>query len=276
MQHSEDHSTDRLGQKLKRARLRLKLTYRDVEQASQKIADRRKNPEFAIALSRLADIENKGTVPTIYRIYTLAAVYRLDLDEILGWYGIPRAALVSDAMQVEMDETHPLRMVPRGTMARAAKSAEEATFRQTTFLTHLVRNVGTLPLQLLSNLDLKKHRYGFIGMEDWSMHPVLRPGSLVLIDDRKRKIALSGWTSEYDRPIYFLEHREGYSCGWCDLQDDRLILQTHPASHQKPRMFAYPYEIDVLGQVVGVAMSLASGSRRSVRGATTPAPSQGQ
>src|SRR4051812_13006004 len=98
MPHSEDHSTDRPAEKLKRARVRLKLTYRDVELASQKIARRRGNPAFAIALSRLADIENKGTLPTVYRIYTLAAIYRLDFDEVLDWYGIPRRLLSGDAL----------------------------------------------------------------------------------------------------------------------------------------------------------------------------------
>ena len=67
------------GQKLRRARERLNLRYRDVEEASLRIAERRKNPEFVIALSRLADIENKGTLPTLYRLYSLCAIYRLDL-----------------------------------------------------------------------------------------------------------------------------------------------------------------------------------------------------
>ena len=43
------------------SRERLNLRYRDVEEASHRIADRHKNDEFSIALSRLADIENKGT-----------------------------------------------------------------------------------------------------------------------------------------------------------------------------------------------------------------------
>ncbi len=84
---------ERAGEKLKRTRERLKLTFRDVEQASQEIAFRHGNDEFAIALSRLADIENKGTLPTIYRIYTLCAIYRLDYDEVLQWYGIPKDLL---------------------------------------------------------------------------------------------------------------------------------------------------------------------------------------
>jgi len=76
---------ERPGEKLKKARERLKLTYRDVEKASQQVAERRGSDEFAIALSRLADIEHKGTVPTIFRLYTLCAVYRLNFSEVLGW-----------------------------------------------------------------------------------------------------------------------------------------------------------------------------------------------
>lgn len=86
---------ERAGEKLKRIRERLNLTFRDVEQASQQIAGRMGNPEFIIALSRLADIENKGTVPTIYRLYTLCAIYRLDFAEILAWYGAPLDRLAS-------------------------------------------------------------------------------------------------------------------------------------------------------------------------------------
>ena len=63
-----DHIMERPGEKLKKARERLKLTYRDVERAGQQVAERRGSDEFAIALSRLADIEHKGTVPTIFRL----------------------------------------------------------------------------------------------------------------------------------------------------------------------------------------------------------------
>src|SRR5437016_1936158 len=97
---------DRAGEKLKRVRDRLKLTYRDVEQASQKIAERHESDEFAIALSRLADIENKGTVPTIFRVYSLCAIYRLDFDEVLRWYGVPRNQLYSEAMRIGLPQTH--------------------------------------------------------------------------------------------------------------------------------------------------------------------------
>ena len=102
------------GQRLKRARERLNLRYRDVEEASLKIAERHKNEEFIIALSRLSDIENKGTVPTIFRLYSLAAIYRLDLTEILGWYGVEANELATDATSVQHEQTHAIGFTGEG------------------------------------------------------------------------------------------------------------------------------------------------------------------
>jgi len=63
----QDNNTDAAGLRLRRARERLNLKFRDVEQASQLIAERRGNPEFVILISRLSDIENQGTLPSLYR-----------------------------------------------------------------------------------------------------------------------------------------------------------------------------------------------------------------
>src|SRR5580692_4515941 len=84
-------------ERLKRVRDRLTLTIRDVEEASRKIASRHKNDEFVIGLSRLSEIENKGTVPTIYRLYSLCSIYRLDVTDVLEWYGVDTGELGADA-----------------------------------------------------------------------------------------------------------------------------------------------------------------------------------
>ncbi len=122
-----------------------------------------------------------------------------------------------------------------------------------------------MPLSFLNDLDLRHYRYGFIGFDDWSMYPVLHPGSLVAIDQNKRKIAAGGWTNELDRPIYFLEHRSGYLCGWCSAIGESIVVQPHPASHQQPVIFASDAGMDIVGQVTGVAMLLDSRKRRSTR-----------
>ena len=264
---------ERAGEKLKRAREALKLTFRDVEQASQEIAFRRGSDEFAVPLSRLADIENKGTLPTIYRIYTFCAIYRLDFDEVLRWYGVPRELLNSEAMQIRHDETHAIGFSDPGPLTFPQPAEFSIDLANTTFLSYLIRRWGRMPLSFLNGLEMREHRYGFVGLEDWSMYPVLQPGSLLMIDEGRRKIALGGWTNEFDRPIYFLEHRGGCLCGWCSMADGRLMVQPHPASHLQPRSFNYPSEIDVIGQVTGVAMAFEQKKRRHSRSAAVPVKS---
>jgi transcriptional regulator with XRE-family HTH domain len=75
--------------RLRQARERLGLTYRDVEGASYELAARRGRPDFIIHISRLADFENRGVVPGLHKLYTLAALYRLNPLELFRWYDVP-------------------------------------------------------------------------------------------------------------------------------------------------------------------------------------------
>ena len=120
-------------------------------------------------------------------------------------------------------------------------------------------------MSLLNGFDLKEHRYAFIGLEDWTMYPLIQPGSLVLIDESRRKIVNAGWTTEFERPIYFLEHRGGFACGWCTVNGAQLVMQPHPASMCLAEVYPYPEDVEVLGQVTGVAMRLDQGKRRRAR-----------
>src|SRR5262245_52660768 len=192
------------GEKLKRVRDRLNLTIRDVEEATRRIANRRRNDEFVVGLSRLSEIENKGSVPTLYRLYSLCAVYRLDLLEALEWYGINIGELPKDAIAAESTRTHPIGFAAtHGDVQFPLALDPGIDIRHTTFLSRLVQRWGKLPLSLLNGLDLKDHRYAYVGTDDWFMHPLIQPGSLVLIDESRRKPLSAGWTSEFERPIYF-------------------------------------------------------------------------
>jgi transcriptional regulator with XRE-family HTH domain len=259
---------DRAGIRLKQVREKLGLTYRDVERSSQDIAERHHNDEYAIALSRLADIENKGTVPTIFRLYSLCAIYRLDFNETLRWYGVNVEALPSEALRIPLESTHAIHFNSPGPFLVPDAIEKEIDFTRTTFLGQMLRRWGKNGLGFLNSSEARQHRYGLIGLDDWSMHPVLHPGSLVLIDEARRRIASGGWNSELDRPIYFVEHRDGYRCGWCFEHGEALLVQSHPSSLVAPAFFAAG-EYDVLGQVMGVAMLLESRKRRPLRNASS-------
>src|SRR4029077_4532757 len=90
LQSPEFHPTMSIfaGQQLRHLREGLGLTLRDVETASAEIAARHANQEFFIPFSRLSEIETKGLLPSIFRIYTLAAIYRCDYRTICAWYDV--------------------------------------------------------------------------------------------------------------------------------------------------------------------------------------------
>jgi transcriptional regulator with XRE-family HTH domain len=251
------------GQKLKRIRESLGLKYREVEDASARIAEVRGNEEFIVSLSRLSDIENKKTLPTMYRMYSLCAIYRLEMIDVLSWYGITLDTLPGDATLVELPRTHAVFFQPEEGSIQVPLALDPGIdMKQTFFLSRMIQKWGRIPLMLLNNLDLRSYRYGFIGTEDWSMYPLIPPGSLVVIDESRRRVINSGWSSEFERPIYFLEHREGYACCWCFLRDGHLTLQPHPSSLCDAESYEYPGEIEVVGQVTQVAMTLDPAQRR--------------
>jgi transcriptional regulator with XRE-family HTH domain len=84
---------DAPGQSLRRWRERLGLTLRDVHRVSVVIAARHRNLRLVMSPSRLSDIETKGIIPNIYRVYTLALTYHRDPREILLLYGLNRSNL---------------------------------------------------------------------------------------------------------------------------------------------------------------------------------------
>jgi hypothetical protein len=71
--------------RLKRVWERLTLAYSDGERASRGTAVRRGRSDFQISLSRLADIDNRRSIPRIFRLFTLSAIYHLNLYEVMRW-----------------------------------------------------------------------------------------------------------------------------------------------------------------------------------------------
>lgn len=250
------------GGMLKETRLRLNLRYRDVEEASHQIARLHGNDEFIIALSRLADIENKGTLPSIYRLYSLCVIYRLELKEVLGWYQVPVDSIREDALICRQPSTHlfppEIRTPEHALEFPPEPPLEAAVLPSPTTRSTAYADCGPaeswLARSVMGALPKKSMRLGMIGEQDYSMSPIIPPGSVVMIDDRRKRVARSGWTSEVDRPIYFLETREGYLCRWCMVQELDLIAIPHPSSNLPPQKYHYPAEVDVVGEVVGVAM----------------------
>ncbi|HVJ05565.1 MAG TPA: helix-turn-helix transcriptional regulator [Candidatus Saccharimonadales bacterium] len=78
------------GELMRELRKQRHLVLRDVTEATRRIAEAQNNEEYAISPGRLSEVENKGVVPGIFRLYALSVVYQVELRELLSYFGIPR------------------------------------------------------------------------------------------------------------------------------------------------------------------------------------------
>jgi len=245
------------GQRLRALRETLGYRMRDVELASSQIAQRFDSEEFAIPPSRLSDIETKGIVPSIFRLYSFAAIYRREYRELLSFYGLELDDISADISFGHPQKSHLSKALSNVTQVRMPTRLDPGfSLEKTTDLRRAIEQWGTVPMAYLELFADDRYTYGYIGSEDFTMYPILQPGSFVQVDESKNKVGQGIWHSEFERPIYFVEMREGFTCCWCSMRRDSIVLQPHPLSPVSVRVFRYPQEAEVLGQVIGVAMRL--------------------
>jgi len=252
--------TFRAGERLKQLRQQLGLTTREVADRSRKIAEGEASEEFALSHARLIQIENNESTPSIYKLFTLSAIYGRSFTELVSLYldlgrlaGYRLSVCLAATHEVSLEsysESHPVQFPVRFDPGFHAG--------KTGLLSRLVEEWGEIPVAALEALNIRKQRYGFIGLEDFTMFPLLRPGSFVQIDDQQKPQAHVPYRSEHERPIWFLELRTGYLCSWCELLRDRLVSIPHPLSPCRTQEFSYPNEAEIVGRVTAVAARLVN------------------
>jgi transcriptional regulator with XRE-family HTH domain len=245
------------GPALRMMREKLGLTMRDVETASEKLARKHGNEEYFVPISRLSDVETKGVTPSIYRLYSLAVIYRTTLREMLRLYSVEVDFSISDFESSSPPRSHLSAALGRATVAQMPVRMDPSFDpRKTLNFSRVIEEWGTVPLVYLEQLSKTGFTYGYIGTEDLTMYPILPPGSFIQVDESRNRVTEGPWRSEYERPIYFVETRDEHVCCWCTVTQEEIILQPHPLSPVSARVLQYPEDAEVIGQVVGVAMKL--------------------
>lgn len=261
------------GERLKALRESLGLTTRHVEEKSEQIAKENHSREYYISHAWVTDIENGKFTPSIYKFFTFSAIYHRKFSEVASFYGLRIGDLTRYLTRIGVPKTH---LLDSGADLETEKVSFPVQFKpgfqleRTNLLARVVEKWDQIPVGFLQHLDLHKSMYGYIGLEDYTLFPLIRPGSLVQIDATQRKISAEKWKTEFDRPIYFVELRKGYVCSWCQVDRGQLIVIPHPHSHQDIQRFDYPSQAEIVGRVTGVAMRIVGGtearSKEPVRG----------
>ena len=250
----------RPGEQLKDIRSHLGITTRDVTEKSQRIAESEGNEEFCISNAWLTQIENTEATPSIYKLYSISTIYHLKFSDLLLLFGVDLQKIGKHQLSMPLENTHLTNIEVNDkdqTVTFPVRFDHGFNLARTSLLSRMVELWGEIPISLVQHLDLRHNHYGYIGLQDYTLFPLLRPGSFVQIDERLRKVRNFKWRSEFDRPIYFVELREGYACSWCELQGNQLLLVPHPLSPCSIRQFLYGTDAEIVGQVTGIAMRIA-------------------
>ena len=228
------------GRTLKSLRNRRNITVREVEQASRRIADVKGDKRFCVSNGWLAQLENGDSEPSIWKLFSLSVIYRADLLDLLRLYNID----VDEKEKYEpVADPYLTQLIPHNGNGNEALEISFPPDRSATGLNFTHSANGD---------DCARHIiYGHLGLADFTMYPMVRPGALLQIDTSQTKLVTNPWRNEYERPIYFIELRGAYACGWCELQGNQLLIIPHHSPFASVRRFHYPREAEIVGRVVG-------------------------
>lgn len=237
------------GQRLKTLRNNRNITVRDVEQASRRIADVKGDKRFCISNGWLAQLENGVSEPSICKLFSLSVIYRANFLDLIRLYIVD----VDDKEKYEPVADPSLTQLISNSNNGNGHSAAGVSYLHDQLSTGLMSELKATNATQLAVCEARAPGivYAHLGSAEFTMYPLIRPNALLKIDTTQNKPAPVGWRNEYERPIYFIELREAYTCGWCELQGNQLLIIPHHSSPASVRRFTYPREAEIVGRVIG-------------------------
>lgn len=221
----------------------------DVERITRAVADAKGNSDFYISHSTLADIE-AGSIPSIYKLFSLAVCLKLPLNELLIPFGIDPDQLAtyednsgSEALTLQAAPASPPAFRFQLNFDTSLSTVE------TTLLRLQPKDLEHLPYFFRARTDPVRYRYAVIGSKDDGMADLLPSRSLVEIDTAQNAVQVFPWRMLRERPIYLVWHSGGHACRWCQVDGKELTLLPHPLSSQLARRYRMPSEATVVGRV---------------------------
>ena len=237
------------SQKLKTLRNNRNITVREVEQASRRIAEVKGDKRFFISNGWLAQLENGVSEPSICKLFSLSVIYHVNFIDLLRLYNVD----VDDKQKYEsVAEPHLTQLITDNNNGHGG-SLSAIPVASAELSTSLIPEVELMKAPQFSGGEdhVPSIIYGHLGLADFTMYPMIRPGALLKIDTSQNKPTSVSWRNEYERPIFFIELREAYACGWCELQGNQLLIIPHHSSPTSIRRFTYPREAEIVGRVIG-------------------------
>jgi hypothetical protein len=105
-----------------------------------------------------------------------------------------------------------------------------AVLNHPTSATHRLLTIWSdVPLLLMLDIDWKRGPLVIVGLSDYMMSPLYPPGTLLQLNPKSKTIIDGEW-SEFERPVYLIEHRDKFYCCYAQHRGESVLLVPHSES----------------------------------------------
>lgn len=241
---------ERLGTLLRSIRTEWGLSLREVKDRTELLAKQWGSPRYASSFSHLAKLELGQHDMRVSTLISLSHIYSKRPETLVD------ACLPPEYPMPVFDPLEGPNSTVLITEGRLYERAERLLP-----MTGLSPKIPESTALVANEMNSHRNRYrkAIVGRKDRYLYPMIRPGAIITVDTHQRAIAShKEWTNEFDRPIYLLYTRNGYVCGWCQLTEGetRLNVVSHVMAKLDVLPLAYGKDVEVVGRVVAVSMSL--------------------
>jgi transcriptional regulator with XRE-family HTH domain len=209
-------SSPEAGSWLRAKRERLHLPVRKVQDLSLAIAKEKGDMDYYVSRSWISDIENGKFKPGVQKLYSLSLIYQCDWNEVVTRFQIPLPGVLRDQEHILLPHTH-LIEVPGGTAQTIEiplDLRDKVRLEHTNLMSRIFERWGEIPIPFLQWMDLRNGVYAYIGKEDYTLYPVIRPSSIVQSTPgrtgSRRSPGTTNMTAPGSRPMAFLGYPRGH------------------------------------------------------------------
>jgi len=241
-----------LGNLILNAMSLLRLSYKDIVSASERLAAVHKNPDMRIGKSTLGNIIS-GSIrqPGTAKLDSLRVILNLSRTEMDAAIGLKPERRFNEQLGIMRARTHevPIDAVTRQRPVKLPIMRNDADMDVTQFLPSRWADVE---VEYLGSYYPPHLAYVVVGEEDSNATPVAPPGSRLLVNKLLNEVHPAENGSFDQRELFYVRTPRGFTCMYAEIaRGDRIVLIPHPASGNVREEFRRD-EVEIIGQVVGV------------------------
>ena len=230
----------------------LTLSYKDVVNASERLAAAHKNPDMRIGKSTLGNIIS-GSIrqPGTAKLDSLRVILNLSRAEMDAAIGLQPERRFNEQLGMMRARTHevPIDAVTRHRRVKLPILRNDTDMEVTQFLPSRWADVE---VEYLGSYYPPHLAYVVVGEEDSNATPIAPPGSRLLVNKLLNEVHSVDSVSFDQRELFYVRTPRGFTCMFAELAPgDRIVLIPHPESGNMREEF-HRDEVEIVGQVVGV------------------------